>query len=459
MANLTEKITNELYEQNTRYQIQYQWNHEQIQLHQQSALRALLHHCYNHSPWYRHHLQQIDIDNFSVAELHQLPVLTKTELMDNWDDIVTDKSLRLKDVLTWFDNADFSTPLREHYLSWFTGGTSGKKGIVVWSIRDFTRYISHVYRPTLYAITEKNGVENLRLATIVSRHPVHMSYLLWVVPFLPQVTYKRLDINSDVAYLAEQLVNYQPSDIVAFPSALAMVARYCKFHHLNIHPQRIILTAEPVIDEDIAIIKETFSDATIANFYGATEAGPLAITCHTGSHQHLCADATLMEPVDGQQQAVMANCLSDDLYVTNLINYTLPLIRYQTGDKIEISDKTCDCGINYPILAKIEGRKSPIFYYGNIAVPTKNIYSMLTAHPHILSLQGKQIENGIAIQLQTIQSIDLAQLKAELEKYFINRGLTSPVITLSTEFGVNDRRHMESSKLNYFIAISNKYKG
>ncbi|MCP4475870.1 MAG: phenylacetate--CoA ligase family protein [Gammaproteobacteria bacterium] len=452
MAGLTEKIINELYEQNSRYQIHYKWSYEQIQLHQQSALRALLHHCYTHSPWYRHHLQQIDIDNFSIADLPQLPVLTKTELMDNWDNIVTDKSLRLKDVLAWFDRADFSTPLRDRYLCWFTGGTSGQKGVVVWSISDFVRYISHVYRPTLYAMTEKNSTQNLRLATIVARYPVHMSHLLWVVPFLPQVTCNRLDINSDVAHLAEQLVNYQPSDIVAYPSALAMVARYCKFHHLEIRPQRIILTAEPVIDEDINAIKEICRGAIIANFYGATEAGPLAITCHTGSHQHLCADATLVEPVDNHQRPVMANCLSDDLYVTNLINYTLPLIRYQTGDKIEISHSSCDCGTNYPILAKIEGRKFPIFYYGDIAVPTSNIYFMLIAHPHILSLQGKQIDNGIAIQLHTVKPLDLTLLQIDLEKYFINRGLTAPIITLSTKFGASDQRHAESSKLSYFIA-------
>ena len=53
-----------------------------------SALRALLLHAMEHSPWHRERLSRIDLDVVSETDLEALPTMTKTDLMDNFDDIV-----------------------------------------------------------------------------------------------------------------------------------------------------------------------------------------------------------------------------------------------------------------------------------------------------------------------------------------------------------------------------------
>ena len=58
--------------------------------------------------------------------------------------------------------------------------------------------------------------------------------------------------------------------------------------------------------------------------------------CHLGHNQHLFSDSTILEPVNAQLRMIPTNTLSSDLLVTNLLNYTLPIIRFRIGDKIQL---------------------------------------------------------------------------------------------------------------------------
>jgi phenylacetate-CoA ligase len=57
------------------------------------ALRALLATAVERSPWHRGRLGGHDIASLSEGDIVDLPVMTKTDLMDNFDAIVTDPRL------------------------------------------------------------------------------------------------------------------------------------------------------------------------------------------------------------------------------------------------------------------------------------------------------------------------------------------------------------------------------
>ena len=58
-------------------------------------LRELVRIATERSPWYRKRLSGVDIDRLDETTLAELPVLTKAELMEHFDDIVTDSRLSL----------------------------------------------------------------------------------------------------------------------------------------------------------------------------------------------------------------------------------------------------------------------------------------------------------------------------------------------------------------------------
>jgi len=48
------------------------------------------------------------------------------------------------------------------------------------------------------------------------------------------------------------------------------------------------------------------------------------------------------------------------ILVTNLHNYAMTFIRYETGDVGVISDKACPCGRGLPLLAAVNGRTADV---------------------------------------------------------------------------------------------------
>ena len=81
--------------------------------------------------------------------------------------------------------------------------------------------------------------------------------------------------------------------------------------------------------------------------YGASEAIPLALPCRHG-RLHLNSDWFVVEPIDAEGRPVPPDARSDGLLVTNLANYVQPVIRYQLGDSVVISDRRCACGTPLP---------------------------------------------------------------------------------------------------------------
>ena len=69
------------------------WNRAQIARHQQDRLSALLAHAVEHSPFHARRLRGIDIGAVDARDLSQLPVMTKSEMMAELDDVFTDRRL------------------------------------------------------------------------------------------------------------------------------------------------------------------------------------------------------------------------------------------------------------------------------------------------------------------------------------------------------------------------------
>ena len=71
------------------------WTAEELQRAQDERLRRLVRVAMEQSPWHRERLRDVDIAALTADDLSTLPTMTKSDLMDNFDDIVTDRRLTL----------------------------------------------------------------------------------------------------------------------------------------------------------------------------------------------------------------------------------------------------------------------------------------------------------------------------------------------------------------------------
>ncbi len=95
----------------------------------------------------------------------------------------------------------------------------------------------------------------------------------------------------------------------------------------------------------------------VLNRYGCEELGTIACECREGRALHIQAYAKHVEVTDGE-----GNPLPDGeagyLVVTDFDNAAMPFIRYRIEDMGVLTDRTCSCGRNWPLIERLEGRDS-----------------------------------------------------------------------------------------------------
>jgi hypothetical protein len=107
------------------------WDPVTMAAHRQAALRETLGFALRNSPWHHDRLAGIDLDRIEADDVSQLPVMTRTELMANWDRIVTDPELTLASARGHLQVLDEGGPLllRDRYLVLATGGSTGEPAV------------------------------------------------------------------------------------------------------------------------------------------------------------------------------------------------------------------------------------------------------------------------------------------------------------------------------------------
>ena len=71
------------------------WDRARLRSHQRNRLRGLLRTAATRSAFHAGRLAGLEIDAVQPDDLSALPVMTKADLMDHWDDVVTDPEVTL----------------------------------------------------------------------------------------------------------------------------------------------------------------------------------------------------------------------------------------------------------------------------------------------------------------------------------------------------------------------------
>ena len=124
------------------------WDASQLAHHQRERLRLLLTHAAGHSPFHARRLRGVDPSQFELADLARLPVMTKAEMMAQFDAVVTDPRLSKHQVEQHLA-ASLHEPslLLDEYVSPTSGGSSGLRGIFVQTLSEFADFVASLVRP------------------------------------------------------------------------------------------------------------------------------------------------------------------------------------------------------------------------------------------------------------------------------------------------------------------------
>jgi phenylacetate-CoA ligase len=230
---------------------------------------------------------------------------------------------------------------------------------------------------------------------------------------------------------------------------LFLLAHEARAGRLNISPGGISTTAEPLLPEIRAALEETWG-VPVGNAWGCSE-GARATSCGRGRGMHLCDDLVIIEPVDEQGRAVPPGVRSAKVYLTNLYNRALPLIRYELEDEMTFLDEPCPCGSAHRRIDDVQGRLDDSFRYGDGAQVHPHLFrSALGRQREILEYQVRQTERGADIAVHCVGAVDTAELQREITAGLTAAGLERPDLSIRPVEGLE---RLATGKLKRFVPL------
>ena len=110
-----------------------------------------------------------------------------------------------------------------------------------------------------------------------------------------------------------------------------------------------------MLDWQRELIESQFGCKIFAG-YGHSERAVDAVECERHQGYHLSMEYGILEVVDDAGRPVTEEGQMGRAIGTGLDTYSMPMIRYDTEDIVQYTQRKCSCGRNVPLISGIEGR-------------------------------------------------------------------------------------------------------
>lgn len=241
-----------------------------------------------------------------------------------------------------------------------TGGTSGKRGIFVYGQADWVETLAGLMRFNQYYVGASIRLpRRRRVAAVAAKSQIHMTARMGASLDVGAHRMLRLDARTPLPALVAALNAFRPEVLLAYASIAALLAEEQLDGRLAIAPEMVATTSEVRTAEMSGRIRAAWGHAPF-DCYASTETGILAGECERHTGLHVFSDQTLLEVMDESGRPVPAGVEGHHLLVTNLVNRTQPLIRYQLTDRVTMLEEACPCGRPFPLLAAVDGRSDDL---------------------------------------------------------------------------------------------------
>ncbi len=318
---------------------------------QQGKIRDLVRHAAASSAFYSGY------GGAAGQPLASLPLTDKQRIMAAFDRVVTQPALTREALERHLSTAPVGRRFLGEYTVVHTSGSSGNIGIFVYdSLAWDTLKALILARCTDFGVRLPR--KRLAFVGLTDGHYAGVTLASDVPRLL--AAYCHVSVNEPVAQTVARLNRFQPGDLRGYASGLAILAAEQLAGRLSIRPANIVSSAEPLDGKTSALVEEAFGVAPY-NFYAASEAIGMAQDCSLHRGLHVFNDNVVLEIVDGKGEQVAAG-KEGHVVLTNLYNRCQPLIRYQMNDIAAYSKEECECGLPFPLLKTVSGRREEVLW-------------------------------------------------------------------------------------------------
>lgn len=375
------------------------YSKDDIEKLQRKKIIKLVKYAYKNSPFYKQLFREkgLSLNDLEDIELKDLPKTNKNLLMENFNDIITVDDIDKKDVINFIDNHPDPTELfNDKYYVIHSSGTTGEIGYYLYTQKNW-ELLKAVGASRLF---DSFGFKKKSYAFIgaVDGHYAGISFFLSPVNKFEEYFYRDfliIDINKPLGNYIKELNLLQPDVISGYPSAMKMLINYQQKERLDIKPDTVICGGEPLSKEATEKIEKHW-ETTPKNYYGTSESILMGIG-EGNQEMYIFDDLVKLELVE------------DGILLTNLYNYTEPLIRYKIDDLVITSDKK-EKKWPFTTIKSVSGREEDLLWLRNKEGELDFVHPIVFVEFHVKGLKKFQIikKNEVNIQVKTVKTEDIS---------------------------------------------------
>lgn len=300
-------------------------------------------HANTHSRYYHELFQQIGLisdGTVDISRIEEIPILTKDIFRKHHQDLISDEY----QTRNWVYNSSGGStgePIRliqdDIYLKW----------------RAATNYF---YFKNILDIDEPTAKKVVLWGSERDLFQGSMGYKAKIQNWLSNTVF----LNSfrmswqDIEQYIHTINSFKPEIIRGYAGSLLELCRYAEKKKIPLYSPRIVVSAAENLSDTMRDVIESNFGTKVYNFYGSREVSNLAGECKNGL-LHLFQFWNYVEVLDKDNQPVREG-EEGRVIVTNLYNYSMPLIRYEIGDMAILGQEKCSCGQILSTLKKVTGR-------------------------------------------------------------------------------------------------------
>ncbi|MBE7693723.1 AMP-binding protein, partial [Tenacibaculum finnmarkense] len=248
----------------------------------------------------------------------------------------------------------------------------------------------------------------------------------------------------------DSILKYKPTHLITVPSFLLKLIEYAENNNIDYNKSSIkgaICIGESLRNQDfsMSVLSKKITDKwniKLFSTYASTEMSTAFTECEhsIGGHHH--PELIIIEVLDENNKPVK-NGESGELTFTTIGVEAMPLVRFKTGDIVQLHDKPCACGRNTLRVGPVIGRKQQMIKYKGTTLYPPAMNDVLThfenIENHIIEISTNDlgtdeilikiaVKNKSEVFLQELKDHFRAKLRVTPKIEFTTKEILNPLI-------------------------------
>lgn len=312
---------------------------EEVEKIQREKLFKLIKYAIERSEFYRDLYEKngITLENYKDIPLEEYPTVNKRLMQEYFDKVVTDKRIKKREIEEFIEKKEnWYKKYLNKYIVVNSSGSTGEPSIFLYDEKSWATVKSFIIgrgnpkkiremikgSDAVYIGATKGNFSGVTLTNDL-KGKMYNTLLL--------------DVINPAEKMLEDLKKFNPKIISGYASSVDKIALAQLEGKIDLHPSCIITGGDKLTLDKRMRIRKAFGIDPV-DYYSASEALGIAIKPKNHDRFYIFDDYYKVEILDERMKEVK-NGEKGKVVLTNLYNYTFPLIRYEMKDYVRKSVK------------------------------------------------------------------------------------------------------------------------